>query len=1325
MASEGGGKIKSKRNPTQSKPYDRDTSLLGKLKNSVKDLLLPSWLSVSSSSPISTSGETKSDKQNSSLSNASSAASNFVDHSRPGRSSDSSDFIAAQDLDDSGIVTFPKLNREGQKIHGELYPNASYEPPPPNVNIATLYQGDVWKQSNSVESSSSSQISQMFSNSNEKNYSMPLDSIDKDSMEVVETPIRSIMVLTGAASRASESAKRQRLWSPESVRHGKPFIAPVTEKPSFNASLFGTLNESNTSLLGSSLHESSFYSGKTRYGGAAGERKSQISSSPYKSSLPLRKQVKASPLNQTLNATTSATAQRILETLEKMSTPLGDVKKIPRADANDSVLSFTPSSYRRASFLTPGRSSTRPLQIPNFGAPKSQHQSISQAVIVKNRSKHSILDKRQSSLAQDLGEPVEVCETETSRLPTSLEPSLSKLTSEVAVKNVPSSTGKIKEKKFSQHISRGKEDDEVVEVPNLRTDFTLPITNLNPIPLHSVGVKSHSVPPSSIPTTDKLAHLKFTFSTPIQENRNPGSSLVLGSVDKNFKFSSPINASNVKINAAGAEEGSKSSPEPAVGASSVVSTSFSSTPQVWGSTAPRPKVADIGGTSSSFKTYNKWPENDSSAASDVVTQSGFSLAPAASLKTGSVMDVLGKGPVVASVSFVPPKSSTEDDLMSKFKKAAGSWECYSCMLSNKPDSTKCVACDNPKPNSNQVSTSSSVAVNSPPSTSDDLMAKFKKPPGSWECQGCLIVNKPESSKCVACETPRTGSNQLSAPNISSGSLSSLFKKPPGNWECDTCMIQNPAAAENCLACDSPKPGLQAAGVVSKTTEPSKTSSITISSQGGFVLNVPTTTATTVGSGGFKFGNTSTSSVFSTSSSGFQFSQTATSKDSSASTVSSSVPLTGGFKFGSSSTSPDTGGFKFGSTAPDTGGFKFGSSGSQSSNIVTEPAKNSSGGAFVFGLSSAASTSKPNVQFGLTTKNVSFNEPCISENHSISNGCLPVNQVNSKTASAGPVFGVVPSSGASQEIRSTAAVVGIATNPQINSNANSLAVTMAPTFALSTSQALVVDSVPKSSNSLFQFGATVATSQSNSTGLGMNSISSSKPLSNGGFTMSSNQSKVADGANSLGSGLQTNAPVFGVFGQSTISLNPSSSVSLAQPSKRSVDLNDVDAPSAKKTVNFGLNNNDTATNGLFTFGASKGSPFGNSASINSGTPSGGFMFGSTPGAQPSQINNSSQGFQFSTGASNVFSFTASASNDSSKSEVKAAPFPIPTPASFNFGGTSQQTGAPFVFGAKPTEPQSSSTPFVFGAGAPNAPSQSFNIGTGGDRPKIKAMRRKKK
>lgn len=51
------------------------------------------------------------------------------------------------------------------------------------------------------------------------------------------------------------------------------------------------------------------------------------------------------------------------------------------------------------------------------------------------------------------------------------------------------------------------------------------------------------------------------------------------------------------------------------------------------------------GTSSSFKSYTKRAgygnHDDSSAASDMPV--GFSLAPAASLKTGSVMDILGGG----------------------------------------------------------------------------------------------------------------------------------------------------------------------------------------------------------------------------------------------------------------------------------------------------------------------------------------------------------------------------------------------------------------------------------------------------------------------------------------------------------------------------------------------------------------------------------------------------------------------------------------------------------------------------------------------------------
>ena len=39
----------------------------------------------------------------------------------------------------------------------------------------------------------------------------------------------------------------------------------------------------------------------------------------------------------------------------------------------------------------------------------------------------------------------------------------------------------------------------------------------------------------------------------------------------------------------------------------------------------------------------------------------------------------------------------------------------------------------------------------------------------------------------------------------SSSLGTLFKKPAGSWECDTCMIQNKPELEKCAACETPKP----------------------------------------------------------------------------------------------------------------------------------------------------------------------------------------------------------------------------------------------------------------------------------------------------------------------------------------------------------------------------------------------------------------------------------------------------------------------------------------------------------------------------------------
>lgn len=48
--------------------------------------------------------------------------------------------------------------------------------------------------------------------------------------------------------------------------------------------------------------------------------------------------------------------------------------------------------------------------------------------------------------------------------------------------------------------------------------------------------------------------------------------------------------------------------------------------------------------------------------------------------------------------------------------------------------------------------------------------------GPWQCDTCLINNKEEATKCIACETPRPGSK----------STSGLYNIPAGVLRCFKC-----------------------------------------------------------------------------------------------------------------------------------------------------------------------------------------------------------------------------------------------------------------------------------------------------------------------------------------------------------------------------------------------------------------------------------------------------------------------------------------------------------------------------------------------------------
>uniref|UniRef100_A0A8B9ZGG7 Nuclear pore complex protein Nup153 n=1 Tax=Anas platyrhynchos TaxID=8839 RepID=A0A8B9ZGG7_ANAPL len=282
----------------------------------------------------------------------------------------------------------------------------------------------------------------------------------------------------------------------------------------------------------------------------------------------------------------------------------------------------------------------------------------------------------------------------------------------------------------------------------------------------------------------------------------------------------------------------------------------------------------------------------------------------------------------------------------KFKTVAGTWDCDTCLVQNKPEATKCIACETPKPGTGvmpaltlPVVTDSSVTVTSSSSSTDttltlDFGDKFKKPKGSWDCAICLVSNKAEDNKCVACQsekpeglTPVTSSSAstFSAP---SGEFLDLdkFKKPEGSWDCETCLVRNKAEATKCVACESAKPGAKAdlkgfgtATVSTNAALPSFTFGVQSSSSSESSHTLDST-------GSFKFGEQ------------------------------------GGFKFGIASESASSnnvvGGFKFPSTPGD---FKFGVSSSLSKS--EESKKEGKSNSFTFGLPSTSSQAPSTFRFG--------------------------------------------------------------------------------------------------------------------------------------------------------------------------------------------------------------------------------------------------------------------------------------------------------------------------------------------------------------------------
>uniref|UniRef100_A0A8D0FW62 Nuclear pore complex protein Nup153 n=1 Tax=Strix occidentalis caurina TaxID=311401 RepID=A0A8D0FW62_STROC len=785
-----------------------------------------------------------------------------------------------------------------------------------------------------------------------------------------------ISTTSGFSSRASDkditvskNTSAPLLWSTEAERSHSLSQHPAasSKKPAFNLSAFGSPSPSlgNTSVFKTSqLGDSPFYPGKTTYGGAAAAaRETKARIAPYQP--PVRRQMKAKQASVQSYGVTSSTARRILQSLEKMSSPLA-VNGTPLSCfiSLDFFKNFFPVFFLFFSFFP---FSTHVLLFcpsnltyPKFGTPASNGLSSGGGVsgggkMRRERGVHYVSKPGQEQQVRD---------------------SLTKYASFTfcgffvqPASNVGSPVFR-----FSSPIVKSTEAE---VLPPLSIGFTFSVPVVKSTELSG----SSDTPVTSLLTLD---------TTTVNSTSNK--------MGKEEEYDGPSKPAKVL------KEGSVLDILKSPGFTSVKTHSSTSAQPVTSTVVyTRPAISSFSAGKDTSKQASSFWQSDTydPCLQNKTTDGKCVTCEAAKVSTvESMKQTISSSQCVTSKAVVPTAGTLgfED----KFKTAPNMWDCDTCLVQNKPEATKCIACETPKPGTGvmpaltlPVVTDSLVTVTSSSSSTDTTVTlgfgdKFKKPKGSWDCAVCLVSNKAEDSKCVACQSEKPGSSvpvtssSVSAFSASSGGFLDLdkFKKPEGSWDCEVCLVQNKAEATKCVACESAKPGTKAelkgfgtATVSTNAAMPSFTfgvqpssseSSHTLGSTGNFKFGEQ---------GSFKFGIASESASSNTAAGGFQFPTSAgdfkfgVSSSDSKSEDSNKEGKSNSFTFGLSSTSsqaPST--FQFGTASlgqqekkeePVLGGFGFGTS--STSSVTTNENKTGVSG-FTFGTVAEKEVASPAFPF---------------------------------------------------------------------------------------------------------------------------------------------------------------------------------------------------------------------------------------------------------------------------------------------------------------------------------------------------------------------------
>uniref|UniRef100_A0A452UT26 Nuclear pore complex protein Nup153 n=1 Tax=Ursus maritimus TaxID=29073 RepID=A0A452UT26_URSMA len=730
-----------------------------------------------------------------------------------------------------------------------------------------------------------------------------------------------ISTTSGFSSRASDkdiavtkNTSVPPLWSPEAERTPSlsQHTATSSKKPAFNLSAFGTLSPA-----------------------------------------PVRRQMKAKQLNAQSYGVTSSTARRILQSLEKMSSPLADAKRIPSIVSSplnspldrsgiDTTADFQAKRERVDSQYPPVQRLMTPKPV-SIAANRTVYFKPSLTPSGELRKTNQRIDKKHSTGYE---KPVTPGQTREQRESGFSYPNFSMSAANGLSSGVGSGGGKMRRERTRFVASKPPEEEEM-EVPVL-PKISLPITSSSlPTFNFSSSVITTSSPSPISPSqslTNKVQMTSpnstgspmFRFSSPIVKSTEAD---VLPPSSIGFTFSVPV-AKTAELS------GSSSISEPITSSSSaqditaVNSTSCKKKPDEDCEGPFRPaKTLKEGSVLDVLKSPGfTSPKADSLAAQPTTTSPVVYTRPAISSFSSSGIgfgESLKAGPswqcdtcllqnkitdskcIACQATKLPPKETAKQTGIGtpsksdkstlpasgtgfgdKFKPAVGTWDCDTCLVQNKPEAIKCVACETPKPGTgvkrvltlpaaseSAVTTAASSATCTVTTAALGFADQFKRPVGSWECPVCCVFNNGEDSKCVSCVSEKPGSSvpassSSSVPtSLSSGSCLGLdkFKKPEGSWDCEVCLVQNKADATKCVACESAKPGTKSEfkgfstsssssnpaassfkfGIPSSSSGPSQTLTSTgnfkFGDQGGFKIGVPSESESPNSmSEGFKF-----------------------------------------------------------------------------------------------------------------------------------------------------------------------------------------------------------------------------------------------------------------------------------------------------------------------------------------------------------------------------------------------------------------------------------------------------------------------------------------